>query len=103
MRVIFADDRAPPHLAARAACGGYGHKIRYLLRDIYIAANEIIIIEQIPPVMHPEYNGPRHIHRSPAADPDDRIPIHAGKDIPSLQHTRFYRVLMDLRKYLDRK
>src|SRR5687767_1241093 len=71
MRFILRNNRTTADFASCSTGCWNSNKIRDLLSYILIAADQIIIIEQITMVVYPQGNRTGNIHCRPSADPDD--------------------------------
>src|SRR5690606_11557715 len=80
---------ASPYLTARAGRSGNGDKMRNLLGDILIAAQEIIIVKQIPRMVDPQVNGPGNVHGHASAYADDAVTGTGLIDIAAFKHVGF--------------
>src|SRR6185437_84772 len=69
-------------------------------RYILVAADEIVVIKQIAPVMHAQNDCPGNIHGGPASDPHDAIAPGRRKHVAAPHYIALHRVLADTRIYL---
>src|SRR5690606_36907267 len=70
---ILGNDGASPNLTACAGGGGNGDKMRNLLGDILVAAQEVIVVKQIPHMVDPQGNRPGNVHGHAAAYANDTV------------------------------
>ncbi len=83
---VIRDHSTSAYFAASARCGWYRDKVRYIVGDVHVAADQVVVLKKILPVMNSQYDGPGHIQRSPSANSNNRIPFGGIVNIGALVH-----------------
>ena len=73
MCFIIGNDSASSYFASRTCRRRDSNKMRHIISNIYIAANQVIIFKKIFAMIYSQHNSPCNIQCSATANSDDRI------------------------------
>src|SRR5688572_12750390 len=102
MSDVIGNDCTSSNLAASPCRSGYCNEMWYIIRDVNIAPDEVVVLEKVFPMMHTQNDSSCNIQGRTTTNTNDRIALSSVINISALINVRLYGILVNVTEHFDR-